>query len=824
MAINERLIDTAVSGCSAEPPEEGLQLHLDANDVDSYDGDGDIWYDITDHEYTPATNVSEHFNTVLHPGNSIGTTKQITGVGFQPDLVITQARNASPSQINSVYDSVRGVGNGVDSAGERMLATSLTIGQSGFDGRVNGYLSSFDLDGFTATKGTGAGQYYYNHSGYNYVSWCFKAGGAAVLNEEGTIDSQVSANNDLGFSIVKYTGNGSSNEEAIGHGLDVKPEMVIIKDLDNVRDWYVYTDIIDGSMDVLYLNKTDAKANSSRTSPTSSVYKIQGATTLNKSSQNFISYCFTSKRGVSKVGSFVGTGVAGNKVYTGFEPAFIMIKRTSSTGGWTIVDNKRTPLNKYLSANSNATETSATSPIVFENDGFSFGGTGVSFNQSGVTAIYYAVAKNTNETSLIPDTDLELNLDADSFPEKGESGYNNTPSTWTDSSSNSNNGTITGATFDSELGNWLDFDGSNDFVDLGDINGTNTGLTVSTWVNPDSTQLQYATIFDFEHSDDEGWAMHQDNNTTNSYKIALKDGVAWDVSDGFSLTANTWHHIAFTVNSGGAFELYVNGSNTQSKSGWGGLGSQQRRLNLGCWGSTDGVNRSRFWNGQIGQFRIYSSALTQAQIRQNYNFTKPSYPNGHNFIGNNMDSADWNTNGYFSFNGTNELFSDTSFTPSLTDVQTVSYWVRNSAISGNETVFSIGQTGASNVYSWINFGYSSTAGAVQASYSDTVGDIKNGTKTNSAYISSDWQHHCFLIFPENRGTSSQAFKIYIDGVESAVTNSTTSNSLATVQGYPIIGRYSGQVVNQFSGDLSSLRVYDRRLTEAEITALHCKGR
>ena len=191
-----------------------------------------------------------------------------------------------------------------------------------------------------------------------------------------------------------------------------------------------------------------------------------------------------------------------------------------------------------------------------------------------------------------------------------------------------------------------------------------------------------------------------------------------------------------------------------------------------------------------------------------------------------MGSSDWNSDGYFSFNGSDENFSATSFTPALTDVQTVSYWVNNATISGNETVFSIGQTGNSNAYSWISFGYDATAGAVKAFYSDSTGDLKNGTITNSAYIGNTWHHVCFLVFPENRGTSSQCFKVYIDGVEVAVSNSTTSTALPTVQGYPFIGKYSRdyQDLSQFSGDLAKLRVYDRRLTEAEITALHCIGR
>jgi Tfp pilus assembly protein FimT len=87
MAINERLIHTAAdaAGGGTGNQEEGLILHLDANDVDSYDGDGSVWYDITNHEYTPAVDPSEHFNTVTYSGT--GATNSITGVGFQPDLV-----------------------------------------------------------------------------------------------------------------------------------------------------------------------------------------------------------------------------------------------------------------------------------------------------------------------------------------------------------------------------------------------------------------------------------------------------------------------------------------------------------------------------------------------------------------------------------------------------------------------------------------------------------------------------------------------------------------------------------------------------------------
>ena len=187
-----------------------------------------------------------------------------------------------------------------------------------------------------------------------------------------------------------------------------------------------------------------------------------------------------------------------------------------------------------------------------------------------------------------------------------------------------------------------------------------------------------------------------------------------------------------------------------------------------------------------------------------------------------INGANWNPGGYFNFDGSNDDVSGTGFTPSLTDVQTVNYWVRNSTISSPEVVMSIGQTGNSNAYSWINFAYDNT-GTINGSYGITNGGISNKTITNSAYVGNTWYNVCFLVFPENRGTSSQCFKIYIDGSEVAVTDSTGSGTLPTVQGYPIIGRYSGQSILRFSGDLSKIRIFNTRITEAEITALYNEG-
>ena len=633
MAINERLIDTEVAaagsgGAGTGNQEEGLILHLDANDVDSYDGDGSEWVDITDHEYTPANNVSEHFNTVLHNGNSSGTTRQITGVGFQPDLVITKARNAT--QINSVYDSVRGVGNGVNSAGERMLSTSLTNGQSGFDGRVNGYISSFDSDGFTATKGTGSGFYYFNRGSYNYVNWCFKAGGAAVSNTDGSITSQVSANNDLGFSIVEYTGTASGT---VGHGLSVPPEFIITKRTGADSSWQCYHKSL-GKDKLIQLNSNGANISISNywgaSSPDASVFRLSTNSGHDPANGENIAYCFASKRGVSKVGSYWGTSAAGNKVYTGFEPAFIMIKRADGVQDWWIVDNKTSTtsgeFNQYLRANTTGTTATPSTSINIHRDGFSFNG--VSFNNNSQHFIYYAVAKSTNETSLIPDkdnftagsvltTDLELNLDANSYSGSGN---------WLDGTSNDYDGTITGATYvNNDSADYFNFDGSNDEVRLNSGNNisasTFNNCTFEYWVKLDNLlESRHLYFHDFTSNNANFIGLSKSN--TNNKLMVFGSSAHINIARGNTdLVTNKWTHIAVTLTSS-ELKIYIDGeldaTVSQSFNGfssplYGSIGNDRRGQ------STAGT---KWLNGQVSQVRIYSSVLTQEQIKSNYDATR----------------------------------------------------------------------------------------------------------------------------------------------------------------------------------------------------------
>jgi len=339
---------------------------------------------------------TENFAPVTYTGNS-ASGRSITGVGFQPDLIWNKQRNGTTG--HNLTDSVRGVTKSVASHN-----TNAEFTQS--------YYTSFDSDGWTFNN-TGI-----NTSGETFVSWCFKAGGTAVSNTDGTITSQVSANQDAGFSIVKYTGNGVSNA-TIGHGLSSAPEFVIIKSTSNAHNWFSYHkdsrigqsgNPEDGYM-LLNTTSNDNPANSplmfNSVAPSSTVLNLASYTEVNGSSKQFISYCFHSVDGYSKIGSYTGNGSAsGPIVETGFEPAFVMIKRTDSTSSWYILDNQRIGSYGYantLFANlSNAEENTQNVngyyPINFLSNGFEILQISNGYNANGSTYIYLAIAADPDVT------------------------------------------------------------------------------------------------------------------------------------------------------------------------------------------------------------------------------------------------------------------------------------------------------------------------------------------------------------------------------------------------------------------------------------------
>jgi hypothetical protein len=326
---------------------------------------------------------SDYFNTVLYTGTGLAGQAQ-TGVGFQPDLVWTKSRsNTYPHQW---YDVIRGVTQRLQSNDTSAEAT-----------QSNG-LTAFGTDGFTVGDASGTGV-----SGATYASWNWKANGTGVANTDGTISSTVSANTTSGFSVITFTGDGNANA-TVGHGLGVAPKMVIVKSRSAATGWFVYHASLTTG-DNIYLDDTGAAFGGSYVfDVTSTVFTLRDHTAVNGNGVTFVAYCFADTS-MSKMGSYTGNGNAdGTFVYTGFKPAFILQKNTTTVGtGWGMIDNKRTPFNVskgLLLANSNAVEdTSAAPSIDFLSNGFKWRTTDSWFNQSGVTNIYMAFAENPFTTS-----------------------------------------------------------------------------------------------------------------------------------------------------------------------------------------------------------------------------------------------------------------------------------------------------------------------------------------------------------------------------------------------------------------------------------------
>ncbi len=322
---------------------------------------------------------ADYFNTVLYTGNG-SDNLAITGVGFQPDFTWIKSRSAAYS--HNVYDNVRGV--------SKRLQPNLTNAESS---PISG-VKSFDADGFTLGNDTNDTNF---TSGVTYVSWNWKAGGTAVANTDGTITSTVSANQKAGFSIVKVDSLPASTLSTFGHGLGVKPDLIILKSRNNTTNWDVYHSSLtpDGERKI-YLNDASAEIDSGfmgDTPPTSSVISFNPG----GSTSNHIAYCFHSVEGFSKFGSYTGNGSTdGPFVYTGFRPAFVMLK-SASTGNtdWTQYDSARETYNtvdQYLIPNkSNAEASPSGEALDLTSNGFKVRGSWVGMNSG--TIIYMAFAE-----------------------------------------------------------------------------------------------------------------------------------------------------------------------------------------------------------------------------------------------------------------------------------------------------------------------------------------------------------------------------------------------------------------------------------------------
>jgi len=328
--------------------------------------------------YTTIPKSTDYFNTTLYVGN--GSSKTITGIPFPPSLVWIKARSAAENHV--MVDTARGANN--------YLMQNTTNGND----TNPEFLKSFTSDGYTLGLGDRV-----NKSSTNLVSWNWKANGAGSSNTDGSINTtKTSANTTSGCSIITYTGNATAGA-TIGHGMGIKPSMIIIKELAGGNDWIVYTQALTANK-ILYLNSTAGENDNNvffnDTEPTTSLITLGSIGATNGSGVAMIAYCFSNVKGFSKQGSYLGNGSTdGTFVYTGFKPAWIMIKKSSAAGtNWFIFDDKRVgynPDNDYVSPNTNGAEGSTVYLDILSN-GFKLKANESDVNTNGATYIYMAFA------------------------------------------------------------------------------------------------------------------------------------------------------------------------------------------------------------------------------------------------------------------------------------------------------------------------------------------------------------------------------------------------------------------------------------------------
>ena len=271
--------------------------------------------------YTTINKSTDYFNTKLWTGN--GSTQNITGVNHTPDFVWIKKRTDADGA--RIFDTVRGATKAIFTNSN---ATETT---------VTSELSAFGSDGYTLGASDAV-----NGNTKEYVGWNWKANGAGSSNTDGTITSTVSANTTAGMSIATWSGTGSSG--SVGHGLG-GVDCMIIKDLSNSRDFYFWNKTMAYNTR-LELNNTETfttNTDNMTALPDATKINMDVSTQNNGSGNNYVGYFFQEKTGYSKFGSYTGNGDAdGTFLYTGFKPAFVIIKRTDGgTNDWILYDSKR---------------------------------------------------------------------------------------------------------------------------------------------------------------------------------------------------------------------------------------------------------------------------------------------------------------------------------------------------------------------------------------------------------------------------------------------------------------------------------------------------
>jgi len=340
---------------------------------------------------TASTTANKYFDALLYTGNGSASQRtDISWANMQPDMVWIKNRTSANNHV--LHDDVRGTNAALQPNLTNATDSPVGFGTDGFgfDG-VSNQLRIFTSDGR------------YNTNGNAYVTWGWKGSGATgVTNTAGSITSTVSANTTAGFSIATWTGQ-TSGSATIGHGLGVAPSVVLVKGRNDAGQWWMYHSAM-GNTQYIWLNNSSGSQTGSgtnafaNTAPTSTVFTVGTSFASASPIVNWVAYCFAQVAGYSAFGSYTGNGSAdGPFVYTGFRPKYVLIKVSSTTENWKVLDSSRDTYNvvgNELFPNLSNAESTGNSDSDFLSNGFKLRATYANINSSGATYIYMAFAEN----------------------------------------------------------------------------------------------------------------------------------------------------------------------------------------------------------------------------------------------------------------------------------------------------------------------------------------------------------------------------------------------------------------------------------------------
>ena len=348
--------------------------------------------------YTTINKSTDYFRTKLYTGNA-SNDRAITfdeSTNMQPDFI--WIKNRSATQSHALFDSVRGA------------TKRLTSNGSGTESTENTNLDSFDTNGFTVDN-----EAIVNGSGNSMVAWNWKAGttGSGNTGGSGTYKTySYSVNTTAGFSVVKYVGNGTAGH-TVPHHLGAAADYVIVKALGNTESWQVISKAMDADK-FIQLNSSDAQISQgsynmfNSTRPSSTVVTLGNQNHTNQDGTNYIMYAFAEKTGYSKFGRYRGNGTNTQApfIYTGFKPAFVLLKENTGSDNWLMMDNKRLGYNNrndLVFSNLNNAE-QGHDRIDLLSNGFKINNDDGSINQSGQTYIYMAFGQSLVGSNNVPCT------------------------------------------------------------------------------------------------------------------------------------------------------------------------------------------------------------------------------------------------------------------------------------------------------------------------------------------------------------------------------------------------------------------------------------